>query len=404
MLHLFLLIWAILKIKKKNILAFGILYYFITFSIVSNLFFPIGTNMAERFMFMPSVGFSLGFAYLFYKLGVKLSQPNTTSGFSKIYLIIGVVLFFFSALTINRNFDWKDNLTLFSKDIAVSKNSGKIQTSLAGIYIAKATVAKVEKLKEIEELSLNEKQEALKLVEQEKRELLEKSIPLLKKALEIHPTNNVAWLQMANAHHNLGQLESNTPQVNLSYLTTAMAAYNQADIYKSVVTSKVIDDFKSVCFMDLGKLSGQKFGDINAAITYLEKAKTLTPEEPEVYLLLGTAYSMIKDYEKTIEYTKKSVELRPNDRDTKQNLAVAYQQYAYHDLSKKDLLLKAEKLLLEVYHEEKKLADNDVTKKEAILRTLDLLYRNYTIQGNISKQNEFKSEIEKYNPNAFTNQ
>jgi len=170
------------------------------------------------------------------------------------------------------------------------------------------------------------------------------------------------------------------------------------------VTGKVIDDFKSVCFMDLGKLSGQKFGNINAAIAYLEKAKSLTPEEPEVYLLLGTAYSMIKNYEKTIEYTKKSVELRPDDRDTKQNFAVSLQQYAYADATKKDLLIEAEKLLLEVYYEEKKLADNDLTKKEAILRTLDLLYRNYSIQGNGEKQNEFKTEILKYNPNAFTNQ
>ena len=57
--HLFLLGWSLYYIRKKRIIAFGILYYFITFSIVSNLFFPIGTNMAERFMFMPSLGFSL---------------------------------------------------------------------------------------------------------------------------------------------------------------------------------------------------------------------------------------------------------------------------------------------------------------------------------------------------------
>ncbi|MBK8348537.1 MAG: tetratricopeptide repeat protein [Saprospiraceae bacterium] len=68
---------------------------------------------------------------------------------------------------------------------------------------------------------------------------------------------------------------------------------------------------------------GEKFGDINTGIKFLENAATLDPKNAEVFLLLGTAYSMQKEYAKSIAYTEKSLALRPKDRDTKKNLATA---------------------------------------------------------------------------------
>ncbi len=402
LLHLFLLIWALSHIRKKSTVAFGILYYFITFSIVSNLFFPIGTNMAERFMFMPSLGYCLIIASGLYALGNRWRKLNALP-LKKLYAGLTVVLAIYAILTVNRNFDWKDNYTLFSKDILVSKNSGKMNTGLAAEYITKAIAMKTEKEAEIEDWTTEDKKAALKENEHERISLTKKAIPLLKKALEIHPLSNVAWLQMAKAQHFLGQVEDLPPNVNLTYLYTALAAYDLAYHYRAVGMDTTINNFKAICLMDLGKLMGQKFGDNAAAISLLEKAKVANPENAEIYLLLGTVYSMLKDYDKTIENCLQSLALRPTDRDTKQNLAVAYQQYAFANASKRNLLPLAEKLLLEVYQEEKKLQDNDIIKKDAMIRTLDLIYRNYTIQGNTNKAAEYKREVLKLNPNAYSN-
>jgi tetratricopeptide (TPR) repeat protein len=396
--HLFLLIWALYHFRKKNVLAFGILYYFITFSIVSNLFFPIGTNMAERFMFMPSLGFCLIVCYAIYNIVNQWNNNNSQTRFNIIFAGFALMLISYAIITIQRNFDWKDNFTLFSKDILVSKNSGKINTALAAEYINKAITMKTDKENEIEDWNLAQKKAALKEIEQERMNWIQKALPLLNKALEIHPMNNAAWLQMANAQHILGQVEDQAPNANLTYLSTALAAYDLADYYKAAGMDTTINKFKAICLMDLGKLMGQKFGDIPSCISSLEKAKTLSPKNAEIYLLLGTAYSMTKDYEKTIENCLKSISLRPNDRDTKQNLAVAYQQYALADASKKELLPKAEEILLDVYNEEKKLDDNNINKLSSMERTLDLLYKNATIQGNDAKQNEYKSALIGLNP------
>ncbi|MCF6142553.1 tetratricopeptide repeat protein, partial [Flavobacterium sp. K77] len=320
-------------------------------------------------------------------------KPNEINGFSAIYKIAVVVVLLFAGLTINRNFDWKDNFTLFSKDILVSKNSGKIHTDLAGEMINKAITMQSVKEKEIEDWTLEEKLEALKENQYERMELVKGAIPLLKKSLEVHPMSNAAWLQMANGQHFLGQIEDNEPKVNLTYLHTALAAYDQAYYYRGRGMDSTIVKYKAICLMDIGKLIGQKLGDIPGAIVSLEKAKSLSPKNAEIYLLLGTAYSMINDYQKTIENCLKSVSLRSNDRDTKQNLAVAYQQYAFANATKRNLLPLAEKILLDVYKEEKKLDDNDVTKKDAMIRTLDLIYKNYTIQGKLDKANEYKKEV-----------
>lgn len=389
LIHISLLLWGLVNIRKRKIIAFGILYYFITFSIVSNLLFPIGTNMAERFMFIPSLGFCLIVACLFFEFGKKLS--NSYNSFSKIFIGLTIVAMLYSAQTFSRNFDWKDNYTLFSKDIKVSQNSGKINTDLAAEYINNAL------------LTNENNNNSLLASESERVEIFLNAIPLLIKALEIHPMSNLAWLKMANAHHFLGQIETNDSKLNLNYLQTALAAYNEAYFYRGKGMEKDILRFKAICLMDLGKLEGQKFGNIPIAISYLEQAKKLAPNESEIYLLLGTAHSINNNFEMAIFNTKKAVDLNPNNTETKQNLAVAYQQFAYANSSKKGLLLEAEKLLLEVYSMEKKLDVSDLKKTESMLRTLDLLYRNYKIQGNAAKQNLFKTEILKLNPKAFTN-
>jgi len=37
-----------------------------------------------------------------------------------------------------------------------------------------------------------------------------------------------------------------------------------------------------------------------------------------------------------------------------------------------------------------------------MLRTLDLIYKNYTIQGKVDKANEYKAEVLKLNPKAYS--
>jgi hypothetical protein len=62
-------VWAVLNIGKKRVMAYSILCWIATLSIVSNIFVSVGSFMNERFAYMPSIAFCLAFGWFFaYKL------------------------------------------------------------------------------------------------------------------------------------------------------------------------------------------------------------------------------------------------------------------------------------------------------------------------------------------------
>ena len=91
--YLALVIIALKNWRTDKYISFGILYYLITLSIVSNIIFPIGTNMGERFLFMPSLGFAIVLARLLTKY-IKVEKT--------LLLISGLIILAYSFKTISR--------------------------------------------------------------------------------------------------------------------------------------------------------------------------------------------------------------------------------------------------------------------------------------------------------------
>ena len=319
-LHLILLIWAIRNIRKRNWIAFGILYYFITFSIVSNFFFSIGANMAERFMFMPSLGFCLIVAIFSMRLAENWNRKKHNLGFYRLAFILGAITLLFGVLTIQRNFDWKDNMTLFSKDILVSSNSAKINFDLAALKLEESEKLLREKNKETANFSKVERDNAITELDGVRYRTSMEAIPLLEKSVTIHPLYTIAWLKLGNAYHYLGQLASNGKESNKMYLEKAQAAYQVVKELEGKNTAQIASDYLGICLMDYGKLIGQQFGNLPLATTYLEQAKSLSPKEAEIYLLLGTVYALQNKFNEAIKNAKISLALQPNNEEYKRNL------------------------------------------------------------------------------------
>lgn len=118
-------------LNLKLILSFCILFYLITISIVSNLLFNIGTPMAERFLFLPSLGFCLAITVLLLR-GLKIKDLHELKFPPALYIPLALILAAFSFKTIDRNRDWKDQITLFGRDAQVVPNSCKIHYYYGG--------------------------------------------------------------------------------------------------------------------------------------------------------------------------------------------------------------------------------------------------------------------------------
>lgn len=115
LIHIGALVYAIMNFKKRDPIAFGILFYFVTISIISNVLMLIGTNYAERLLFVPSLGWCIVVAVLLDRLAGWLSPQ---SGTTPVPLVLtALVVLGFSSLTLARNQDWHDETRLFNTDL-----------------------------------------------------------------------------------------------------------------------------------------------------------------------------------------------------------------------------------------------------------------------------------------------
>src|ERR1051325_5822761 len=109
--------YAVMRFRKKDPIAFGIIYFFITASVASNIVMVIGTNYGERLMYAPSFGFCLAIGVLIakYLRPVEVGNKVALLGdffkkYSKAIAVLAVIFVLYSFKTVTRNVDWYDNL------------------------------------------------------------------------------------------------------------------------------------------------------------------------------------------------------------------------------------------------------------------------------------------------------
>lgn len=120
LIHLALLVFMFFSLKRKSVISYSIAFYFITLSIVSNLFISVGTFMNERFAYHASLGFCLAISWL---LVEKMSINRLTKNLGYAILLLGMIIF--STLSFLRIPDWKTNESLNRAAIKVSYNSAR---------------------------------------------------------------------------------------------------------------------------------------------------------------------------------------------------------------------------------------------------------------------------------------
>jgi Tfp pilus assembly protein PilF len=131
-----LVFFAVRRFRSKDPLSFAILFFFITLSIASNVVIMIGTNYAERLLFVPSMGWCLAVSILLTRLFRTASDSaNGAASFfrtvSRPLAVAAAVGIVFSGVAFARNKDWKDNYTLYMTDIRKVPESAHMRFYLA---------------------------------------------------------------------------------------------------------------------------------------------------------------------------------------------------------------------------------------------------------------------------------
>ena len=279
-LYLFMIIGVFYFWKRDKVISFGLIFYLATLSIVSNIVFPVGTNMSERFLFMPSLGILLIVCYLIWKF---LKKDILRLAICTI-IILGL-----GSHTIMRNKVWKDDFTLFTEDVKTNDRSAKLLNAAGGALTTKAA-------------EMNDSPQ--------KTEYLKRAVGYLEKAIKIHPTYRNAYLLLGNAHYYSKNFEE-----SIAYFDKAL-----------LVDPKFEDAKKNlpIVLRDGGRYMGEKINDYKRAEEWLTRSFNMNPNDYETCRLLGITNGIQGRNQEAINYFLKAIKLKPSIAANYSSLGTAY--------------------------------------------------------------------------------
>lgn len=291
------LIYMTIKgLVEKNILSFCALFFAITFGITSNIFFLIGATFAERFMFVPLLGFCLSVSYVLYEyLNAENSKQPTS-----FYAVLGVILLLYSGKTFTQNKVWESDDTLFATGIYSAPNSARTQ-SFYGV--------------------MNYRKSLLPENASRKNELLKTSEEYLKKSLATYPGFTEAYQHLASTYEAQNRLELSLQtykdalktkpdyfpaMTNHGIISYKLKRYAEAENYLKQSLEYAPNNITTIRALGLTYRDQGKF---NLAVQEFEKA--LNAYYTVQHLTdLGMTYEQMGDPTKAQFYNQKILELK----------------------------------------------------------------------------------------------
>jgi protein O-mannosyl-transferase len=315
--HLGLIYFVIREFKKKSVLLFGILFYFIALSVYLHIL-QIGPDyMGERFLFIPSLGFLIALVALIERLTMASfnsdAEPIWKNRKAKIALGV-LALFFFMGFvkTFNRNKAWENNTTLYEADIETLNDCARTQYNYACLlheeYYTNPSPEKAERILYHYERAVNISNRSMKPMLDLGNAYMEfgrmsEGKRAFENAVKVH--NRVAPPLMQLGKYYLSQNE----------FEKALKEYENAGKLSNIPE---IHQSKAICFLKMNKL--------DEAISTLEEGKKLNPTDPAYYVLLSDLYASKNLKDKAIISIREAYKLAPKDEKIKQKFALLKQR------------------------------------------------------------------------------
>lgn len=352
LLHAGILAAGIWLAIRKRIAGFAVLYYFITFSVVSNLVFNLGILLNERLMFMPSLGFALLGGLLIRKLDeMSVKQPALRKAPISL-LLVAVMLY--GLVAINRNRAWKDDRTLFYTDVKTSTESARCNVVAGTLLViqAKEYSSKPERDKLYAEAA-GYLQKGLKLyannptgwqaladIALDQQEYYE-AYTNYRTAYQ-YDTSNVLLVGNMHSTANIA-LENKDLQAGLK-ISDELIQFNPENLDYYLIHAEAIRQLQSATaavsyllnqenkfkqeprfFNKLAEFYARFTGDNTAAGENLHKAYQINPKDSQTLENLGVFYGMKGEYQQSLEYFLSAFEMNPGNSSLITNLANTYQ-------------------------------------------------------------------------------
>jgi tetratricopeptide (TPR) repeat protein len=262
-----LVVGSFFLFRRFKVIFFGIWWFLITLVPVYNLI-PIFNPLAERYLYIPIIGFCLAVASILYGISSKALKRPVAVNLATLTLVLAISGVY-STITIARNRDWKDDLTLWSKTVKQSPTSGIAHGSLGRAF--------------------------------QERGLLDQAIAEYRQAVKIMPNHFKAYYNLAVVYDQQGDFAKAIDSLKRSIAINpgfANAHYNLAVIY-------------------------HKRGLMEKAIVHYKKVIELAPDDFEARNNLGVALAVQGKLDQAILEWEKVLKIDPANKSAQDNVSKA---------------------------------------------------------------------------------
>ncbi len=307
--------------KRKLFPAFILMYCFAMLP-VSNIFFPVGTFMNERFLYIPSMALAIASAWLLIKLCLMVyKKTGSVSWWSYWKRMPLTALFVFAMLTllalktVKRNPDWKNNQTLFLHDVNISSASAKANNAAGGMLYDMAQ-------------QNPDKQNA--------RFQYNQSKIYLEKAVKIYPAYAAAWTTLGNDYYYLSHnykkaiaayLKAGSPLALKNLEGMGNMALQQKEYQGAIASFKALknNNGKNEHYLLKLGMAYLQAKHVDSALAYFNRIIQLNPENDQAWVKKGLAYARdLNRPEKGLESFLKAININHENAEALENAAIIY--------------------------------------------------------------------------------
>jgi len=311
---------AIRAHKRSPVVFFALGWMVLTLLPVSNIVYLVSRPIAEQRLYIPSVGFCLLLAYCFERWPrIWFKEPHAPPLIITSAVPAVIIICFYVGITVHRNSDWRDGITLYSKTLAMNPNSIRAHTNL-GVALNKAKK---------HEQAIRHFQAALHLSPNFVRAhnnwgvalndlgRQEEAISHYQTALHLNPNFVRAHNNWGVALNGLGRHEDaiNHYQNVLRLESKDIINHDMAGFYPS-------SDYINACY-NLG-VAFYDMGQYEEAISHYRTALSLDPDHIEAHYNLGLVFYKTEQYQSSINHYRNAVSLNTDHIDAHYNLGLVF--------------------------------------------------------------------------------
>jgi len=277
-----LLYFALRSMKKRPIVSFGILWYFITL-IPTSTVFPLADTAVERHLYLPSIGFALIASYFLIKAGKRLPVNLRFVPYLVPILLVG--------MTIKTNFAWKSEVTLWEDAALKSPNKIRVLGNRAFAYfeagdLEKAEALYIDFLKRFPDDALGCNN--MGLIYKKKGDI-KSAIKYYKEAIRLRPGYWRFYMHLGDAYSQAGLINE---------------AINELQ------TAVNLEPQNPELLVNLASLLAKQ-GEVGRVIEIANLVISLEPKNAMAFSLLGISYERMGMKEEAVRRYKMALELNP---------------------------------------------------------------------------------------------